>query len=251
MLSRIPILSVCALLVFFGCTHFGDGVLRKGVTDDRSGAQVDAVQADTVQEETEADVDEDLIDPQTEAFVEKYGPIIRQYAERYGLDWRLVLATMKQESGFSPTAKSHRGATGLMQIMPVTGEELSRIFKVENISHPNDNIRGGVYYLRKLYNLFPGADEGDRIKLTLAAYNAGIGRILDAQDLAAHLHQNPLAWESVKSTLALLSRSNQELHRTVWSQDRPRSGWFGNPGETLKYVENVMNNYDDYRLMFN
>ena len=122
---------------------------------------------------------------------------------------------------------------------------------MEDISHPNDNIRGGVYYLRKLYNLFPGAQEGDRIRLTLAAYNAGMGRVFDAQALAAHLGMNPLSWESVKSTLPLLSRRNQALHRTVWSQERPRSGWFANPGETLQYVENVMNNYDDYRLLFN
>jgi len=261
MVSRILILSVCALLVFSGCTHFVDGALRKNVTDYGSMAQVDGVLAneqladtvlaDTVQANAEAQPEDDSMDPHTEAFMEVYGPIIKQNAERYGLDWRLVLATMKQESGFSPTAVSHRGAAGLMQIMPVTSEELSRIFKVEDISHPNDNIRGGVYYLRKLYNLFPEADEGDRIRLALAAYNAGIGRIFDAQELAAHLHQDPMAWESVKSALPLLSPSNQELHRSVWSQDRPRCGWFRNPGETLKYVENVMNNYDDYRLMFN
>jgi len=261
MLSRMLIMSVCTLLVFSGCTHFVDGALRKGGTYGGSMAQsdhgradveqADSIHAGAVQGNAGKDVDDDSIDPHTEAFVEIYGPVIKQYAERYGLDWRLVLATMKQESGFSPTAVSHRGAAGLMQIMPVTSEELSRIFKVEDISHPNDNIRGGVYYLRKLYNLFPGADEGDRIRLALAAYNAGIGRIYDAQELAAHLDQDPMAWESVRSTLSLLSRQNHELHRTVWSQDRPRSGWFGNPGETLKYVENVMSIYDEYRLRFN
>jgi len=261
MLSKTLIVSVCALLVFFGCTHFVDGALRKDVTDDGIIAQVDDVRADvgpadsvragTVQGNAEADIDDDSIDRDTGAFMELYGPIIKQYAERYGLDWRLVLATMKQESGFSTTAVSHRGAMGLMQIMPVTSEELSRIFNVEDISHPNDNIRGGVYYLRKLYNLFPEAEEGDRIRLALAAYNAGIGRIYDAQELAAHLDHDPMVWESVKSALPLLSPSNQELHRSVWSQDRPRCGWFRNPGETLKYVENVMNNYDEYRLMFN
>jgi membrane-bound lytic murein transglycosylase F len=246
MLSKILLGFVMVLIVFPGCTPLGDGALRKSVAD-REGS----VQGGVVQKESESDADGTLIDPATRSIVRSYGSVIKHYAARYGLDWRLVLATMKQESRFSPEAKSHRGATGLMQIMPVTSEELSRVFEVEDMSHPNDNIRGGVYYLRRLYDLFPGAQDGDRLKLALAAYNAGIGRIYDAQDLAAYFHQNPLAWESIKDALPLLSRRHSILHRNVWSQDRPRSGWFGNSGETLRYVENVMNNYDDYRLMLN
>lgn len=246
LLSRMLFVSACTLISFSGCTHFGNGVLRKDVAD--PGRHMHAV---IVQEESMADVDEGLTDPSTEAFVRLYGPTIKRYAGQYELHWRLVLATMKQESGFSPTARSHCGALGLMQIMPVTSEELSRILNVEDLSDPNDNIRGGVYYLRKLYNLFPEAEEGDRMTLTLAAYNAGIGRIFDAQELAAYLHTNPLAWESVKSALPLLSRRNEALHRAVWSRGRPRSGWFVDHGETLRYVENVMNQYDHYRLIFN
>lgn len=235
---------VLALAVFSGCTPLGDGALRKSVSD-RDGRGQGGVAVNG----TEAD--ETLIDPSTGAIVRSYGPMIKRYATRYGLDWRLVLATMKQESRFSPDAMSHRGAAGLMQIMPDTRDELSRALAVDDLSLPRDNIRGGVYYLRRLYDLFPGAEEGDRLKLALASYNAGIGRIYDAQELAAYLHQNPLAWESIKDALPLLSRRHSTLHRSVWSQDRPRAGWFGNSGETLKYVENVMNNYDEYRLMLN
>jgi len=246
MLSRMLIASACMFIVFCGCRHFGDDALRKEVADPVSSVQIGAAQDKPA---TETDVCR--IDSSMEAFMQLYGPTIKRYAGRYGVDWRLVLATVKQESGFSTDAKSPRRATGLMQIMPVTREELSRTLNLEDISHPHDNIRGGVYYMGKLYKLFPGAQEGDRIKLTLAAYNAGMGRVFDAQALAAYLRMNPLSWESVKSTLSLLSRRDQALHRTVWSQDRPRSGWFTNPEETLQYVENVMNDYDDYRLMFN
>jgi membrane-bound lytic murein transglycosylase F len=246
MLSKMLIVLVCTLIASSGCTHLVDGALKKDAADQGS-----RVQADVVQEDSVAEIDEALIDPSTEALVRLYGPTIKRYAGEYGVDWRLVLATMKQESGFSPTAKSHRGASGLMQIMPVTSEELSRIFNVEDISHPNDNIRGGVYHLRRLYNLYPGAKEKDRIRLTLAAYNAGIGRIADVQQLAEYFHLDPLEWESVRDALPLLSKRHMALHRTVWSRNRPRTGWFRNWGETLKYVENVMNNYDDYRLMFN
>jgi membrane-bound lytic murein transglycosylase F len=246
MLSRILFGLVMVLLLLSGCTPLGDGALRKSVKD-----QEGRVGDGDVQKESETRPEGALIDPATGSIIRSYGPVIKHYAGRYGLDWRLVLATMKQESGFSTEARSHKGATGLMQIMPVTSEELSRVFEVEDMSHPNDNIRGGVYYLRRLYDLFPGAQDGDRLKLALAAYNAGIGRIYDAQELAAYFHQNPLAWESIKDALPLLSRRHSVLHRSVWSQDRPRSGWFGNAGQTLKYVENVMNNYDDYRLMLN
>ncbi len=245
MLSKLLCGVACVLFVFSGCTPLGDGTLRMSGTD-REGRMQGGVVEGGVQEAREA-----LIDPTTGAIVRSYGPVIKHFAQRYGLDWRLVLATMKQESQFAPRAKSHRGASGLMQIMPVTGEELARVLEVEDMTSPHDNIRAGVYYLRRLYDLFPGAEEGDRMKLALAAYNAGIGRIYDAQELAAYLHQNPLAWESIKDALPLLARRHSSLHWSVWSQDRPRTGWFGNAGQTVKYVENVMNNYDEYRLMLN
>jgi membrane-bound lytic murein transglycosylase F len=237
---------LCMVVILSGCTPLGDGALRRSVAD---RSQVN--QSDRGEREEGNTSGETLLDPSTEEIVRSYGPIIKHYAACYGLDWRLVLATMKQESRFAPDAKSRRGASGLMQIMPVTSEALAKALEVDDLSEPNMNIRGGVYYLRRLYDLFPGAEEADRLKLMLAAYNAGIGRVYDAQELAAYLHTNPLAWESIKDALPLLSRRHSSLHRSVWPQERPRTGWFGNPGETLRYVEGVMNNYDEYRLMLN
>lgn len=236
---------VLVAIGFAGCTPLGDGALRRNAVGKES-----AEAGDGVREGAHAD-GLALIDPATGAIVRSYGPTIKRYAAHYGVDWRLVLATMKQESQFAPEARSHRGAAGLMQIMPTTSEELARELEVVDMSDPRDNIRGGVHYLRRLYDLFPAAEEADRMKLALAAYNAGIGRIYDAQELAAYLHLNPLTWESIKDALPLLSRRHSVLHRSVWDQKRPRTGWFGNSGQTVKYVENVMNNYDEYRLMFN
>lgn len=233
-------------IAFAGCTPLGDGALRKD-----AGGQAHAKAEDARREGSDEEDGDALIDPATEAIVRSYGPVIKQYATHYGIDWRLVLATMKQESRFSPEAKSHRGAAGLMQIMPTTGEELARELSVGDMTDPRDNIRGGVHYLRRLYDLFPRAGDADRVKLALAAYNAGIGRIYDAQELAAYLHHDPLRWQSIKEALPLLSRRHSVLHRSVWDQSRPRAGWFGNSGETVRYVESVMNNYDEYRLMFN
>ena len=96
MLSRMLIVSACMFIVFSGCRHFGDDALRKDVADPVSSVQIGAAQEKPVTE-----IDVCLIDTSMEAFVQMYGPTIKRYAGRYGLDWRLVLATMKQESGFS------------------------------------------------------------------------------------------------------------------------------------------------------
>jgi membrane-bound lytic murein transglycosylase F len=244
MLSRGFIVLTFVVTMFCGCTPFGEDVLRKGSSASTPAGGTGVAQTEPVPAQT-------LVDPTTREILRAYGPTIRQYAAHYGFDWRLILATMKQESRFSSSAESHRGASGLMQIMPTTSEEVARALDVDNLSHPENNIRGGIYYLRELYDLFRGAEEGDRIKLTLAAYNAGAGRIYDAQEIAAYLHENPMEWESIKDALPLLSRRHGSLHKGIWNASKPRTGWFGNSRETISYVESVMNHYDEYRLMFN
>jgi membrane-bound lytic murein transglycosylase F len=193
----------------------------------------------------------DMLDASTERCIRNYGPTIKRYAERYGFDWRLVLAIMKQESRFSRVAESHKGAEGLMQLMPMTGEELARKLDLDDLSHPEHNIQAGIFYLRKLYDLFEGSGDADRLKLTLAAYNAGLSRVNDAQELASYLHARPAEWQAVKDALPLLSKRFYTLHRSVWGQDKPKSGWFGNAGQTLRYVDSVMEYYDHFRLALN
>lgn len=244
MQGRTLILFLISLAGLSGCTPLGESVLRKA----------DGGASDVVQSPLPVPLvapPESLVDRATEDFLRRHGSTIKQYARRYGLDWRLVLATVKQESRFLPDAESHKGAYGLMQLMPHTGEELARVLEVEDITRPSNNMRAGMYYMRQLFDLFEGAEEGDRIRLTLAAYNAGIGRIYDAQELAAYLHENPLEWESVRDALPFLSRRYQSLHRSIWAGEKPRAGFFGNAEQTLRYVDNVMAYYDDYRLMFN
>lgn len=184
--------------------------------------------------------------------IQSYGEVVQRYSRQYGLDWRLVLAVMKAESGFSHDNESEKGATGLMQMMPVTSDEVSRLLDIQDMTHPSNNIRGGIYYLRKLYGMFAGAEEKDRLELTLASYNAGVGRIYDAQVLAAYLNDNPMRWEAVKEALPILSKRYYTLHQHVWEQDRPKiAGWFGNSSETITYVDRVMGFYENYRDVLN
>ena len=90
------------------------------------------------------------------------------YAKRYRLDPALLRAVIKTESDFRPDAVSLKGAVGLMQLTPETAATL----RVGNLHDPIQNIGGGAKQLRHLLNLY----EGD-IRLTLAAYNAGVHRV--------------------------------------------------------------------------
>jgi soluble lytic murein transglycosylase-like protein len=90
-------------------------------------------------------------------------------ARRNGLDPLLVYSLMHQESAFKQGAISHKGARGLMQLMPGTAAR----FGVRNIFDPQMNIEGGTKYLRLLLDMF----DGD-VALALAGYNAGEGAVL-------------------------------------------------------------------------
>lgn len=98
-----------------------------------------------------------------------YREFIASAAEAYGVDPLLVKALIQVESGYRPTAKSPRGAVGLMQIMPST----ARAYNVRNPFDPKANIEAGVKHLKALLDRFGG----DRTELALAAYNAGIGAV--------------------------------------------------------------------------
>ena len=78
--------------------------------------------------------------PRQSAVVSPYLELIDSISERYGVDPRLTRAVIEVESGFDPYAISARGALGLMQLIPDTGER----FGVNNFFDPADNIRGGV-----------------------------------------------------------------------------------------------------------
>ena len=93
-----------------------------------------------------------------------FHPIIRQVAQRYEVEPAIIKAIIMAESSFNPRAVSHKGAQGLMQLMPRT----ARYLGVEDSFDPEHNINGGVKYFKRLLDRF----DGD-VQLALAAYNAG------------------------------------------------------------------------------
>jgi soluble lytic murein transglycosylase-like protein len=94
----------------------------------------------------------------------KYDPLIRTSARRHGLDPALVHAVIQAESAYNRWAISAAGAQGLMQLMPAT----AAFYKVGDVFDPEQNIDGGVRYLKDLDKLYDG-----KTSLVLAAYNAG------------------------------------------------------------------------------
>lgn len=176
----------------------------------------------------------------------QFAPVVKRYASRYGVDWVLVLAVMQQESRFNKNALSHKGAFGLMQIMPQTRMELEERLGVDETLTPSNNIKAGIYHLKRLSRSFPAASDEDRTLLTLAAYNAGLSRIKDAQALAAHLGEDPNTWKGVRVALPLLSRRYYTLHQQVWPDGQPKSGTFSDWRQTTNYVDRIAEYYDHY-----
>ncbi len=94
---------------------------------------------------------------------------IVESGKRNSVDPLLLYSIMHQESSFKARALSHKGARGLMQLIPPTASR----FGVTNIWDPKQNIEGGARYMRFLLDLF-----GGDVRLALAGYNAGEGAVM-------------------------------------------------------------------------
>lgn len=97
-----------------------------------------------------------------------YDSSINEHSRRMGVPADLVRAVIQVESAFNPSAVSTKGAMGLMQLMPATAHELG----VADPFEPDQNIRGGVTYLKRLLDRYH-----QDVELALAAYNAGMGNV--------------------------------------------------------------------------
>jgi len=104
----------------------------------------------------------------------QYDSLISELSRKYQVDFALIKAIIRAESGFNPFAVSRKGAKGLLQLMPETASRLN----VSNVFNPKENIDGGVRHVKYLLSLF-----NDDLRLSLAAYNAGENLVADLRSI--------------------------------------------------------------------
>jgi membrane-bound lytic murein transglycosylase F len=173
----------------------------------------------------------------------RFDHVIKQSAAVIKWDWRLVASVVFQESAFNPKVESWAGAMGLMQLMPAAAVQ----FNVNNVYDPEQNIRGGVRILKHLDDLWAKtvADSTERVKFVLASYNAGLSHVVDARNLARKYGKDPLKWEeNVQYYFSMLS--NSKFYR-----DPVVAAGYCRCREPVKYVREILDRFEDYKLHFN
>jgi len=190
--------------------------IPKSITSYYGGLALDALQRlDPVRVRLTASVTPALYDE----YPVRYRELLLDAARRYNLDARLLLAIMKQESGFNPNAKSPAAARGLLQLVFDTAVKYNVAagfpdLKPDDLYDPRTNIEIGSAYIAALKGMFSGLDEA-----VAASYNAG--------------EDNAARW---------LARTNPK-----------DSGLFAAEvgfSETKNYVYKVMGNYRAYRTLY-
>lgn len=165
----------------------------------------------------------------TETILPNYQPLFERYAGE--MDWRLLAAISYQESHWDPHARSYTGVRGMMMLT----EDTARQVGVSDRLDPEQSIRGGARYLASLMTRLPEAiPDSERVWFALAAYNIGLGHLLDARRLTRLREQDPNSWAEVKENLPL-------LHQPKW-YSKTRYG-YARGRETRQFVNNIRQYY--------
>ena len=153
--------------------------------------------------------------------------LFKKYSKLYDFDHLALMAQAYQESGLNNKKKSHRGAVGIMQLLPSTAADPN--VNVKKIHLLENNVHAGAKYLafiRDRYFSDPGISHANRLAFTWAAYNAGPAKIRKIRDKAATMGLDPDIWFG-----------NVEL---------AAGRYIGR--ETVQYVANIYKYYVAYKL---
>ena len=164
--------------------------------------------------------------------ISHYDALFKKYAPEIGWDWRLLASLAYTESNFDTTAVSWAGAKGLMQLMPRTARAMGVPAGKEQ--NPGESVKAAVKYIAATARSFSKIpDPAERIKFILAAYNAGIGHVLDAMALAEKYGKDKNTWDGHVSRYILL-KSNEEY----FNDPVCKNGYFRGR-ETFNFVKEV------------
>lgn len=171
-------------------------------------------------------------------YISDYDGLFKTYAANIGWDWRLLAAQGYVESRFNPSARSWVGARGLMQIMPSTGRGYGS--NVRSLGSPQVSVRVATRLLadldRQLLKLVP--EDKERIKFVIAAYNCGLGHVLDAIRLARKYGMNPQVWDDNVAKALLM-----KMQPKYYNDDVVRYGYVRGT-ETVSYVRQITDFYE-------
>jgi len=167
-----------------------------------------------------------------------YDKTIKQAAERIHWDWRLLASLIYEESRFNPEAESWAGAKGLMQLMPRTAKR----FGISDSSSAKDQIFAGVKFIEWINNQIKTTvpDSTERLGFILAAYNCGLGHVLDAMSLAEKYGKDKTKWEAV--SYYLYRKSNPKYYN-----DKVVKYGYCRGQDAVYYANNIMSRYEEYK----
>ncbi|MEQ6917024.1 membrane-bound lytic murein transglycosylase MltF [Halomonas aquatica] len=162
----------------------------------------------------------------------RYTELFREAARNTRFDWKLLAALGYQESHWEPRATSPTGVRGLMMLTNATAGDLG----VDNRLDPAQSIHGGARYLRSIEERLPESITGeDRLFMTMASYNVGLGHLYDARKITEMRGGDPDLWRDVRESLPLLQE--REWH------SKTRYG-YARGGEPVIYVRNIRRYYE-------
>lgn len=162
-----------------------------------------------------------------------YKDLIKKYSEERDLRPNLVCAIIYTESRFNPRSTSGVGATGLMQIMPGTGQSIADEMgqPMGDLYDPDVSIRYGTWYIKGLLDKYNGD-----VDLALAAYNAGVSRADRYKDSAAPLpYETVFFVQKVKGAEAMYDKIYDAWYSQSQSEKRnPAAIGFSNLADFVK-----------------
>lgn len=171
---------------------------------------------------------------QVEERLPTYRKDFQTVAKQLGIDWRLLAAVGYQESHWNNDAVSPTGVRGLMMLTNSTAREM----KVDRLN-PQQSISGGARYLKGLKERMPSMNgqlkEPDKTWMALAAYNIGMGHLMDARRLTQKSSGNPDRWIDVRAALPKLTQERY-FSKTKYGYARGH--------EAVGYVGNIRAYYD-------
>ncbi len=160
-----------------------------------------------------------------------YLAYFKKAEEITGIDWKLLAAVGYQESHWDRDAVSPTGVRGIMMLTEVAANQLG----IKDRTEPEQSILGGARYIELIEKQIPERiDNPDRLWLTLAAYNVGIGHLEDARILTQSAGGNPDKWVDLKRYLPLLSKP--EYYKDL------KHG-YARGREPVGYVDNIRSYY--------